>query len=1210
MTIELYFSNQLYQLADKFSEVVTDEVRGKDNILESSFVIVPNANLAKWLQLFLAEKNSIFMNVGFHYLEAGLWEMLATLDSGDNKPDMMDNDQLKILLLHILQNSDRSDADLLPITQYLFGEGEAKRPVDAARLWQLSEKIAHLFKEYEFHRTDMVRKWAASTTETEGMERCQQRLYGQLKILRAELAGRTGKQLLSMMEYADFVLSDSREEEGKTAGFQSIHFFGLSQISNFHLTLIGRLQAYYTIHIYTMNPSEKFRGDIKTPKEKQWIQRKNVKTLAIQTSEQDQGELFRQADNALLAAWGKPGRESIRLLCELTDYNFNACFTTSKQPTGILQRIQSDILALPSSAKEAELSGQDRSLQLVACPSIYREVETVYNSVLFNLEQDDTLQLTDIAILVPDISAYKPVFDSVFNRRTRQLVYNLVDSHAEIESIYGKAVMAILKLATGRFSRNEVFDLILNPCFMSRWKMGPDEMQTWVNWTSELNIFHTFDSESKVARGYPASGNFTWKQGLERLRLSKIMAAPNVTDPAGFTHYQGHVPFSDVKTGDADLVEKFCMVIESLHHAVSRLNSKGISGEQWKQRFFQICDQLIEIPEDFKGETVVRQALFKAFDNLELYDRLQKGASPSVLDVDLIREFIRANLGSISGGHGNYLTGGVTISALQPMRPIPFRIVYVLGMEEGHFPGKADLSSLDLRLSRRRIGDISLPERNCYLFLEMLLSVREKLYISYIARDLQKDQLQQPCSVINQLKRYVELEILSGKQLFRASEVPLTGSSDRYLNPDAISAWSDVLVNNSLTDRVAYYRIHRLWETFKHQASPDDLERVGRFDPDLSFGITASDAEDRQVEKITMGQLKKFLEHPVRQKIQRHLGLYDEEETIEDVILREDEPFFSEFPLDYRLKMDPIKLWMDSHFSEMNADTSESDPEAFCRLLYDACRRKSQTPEGAFADIDRDEIMGHVRRIVETLNPILEQMESAKQLFRAVLIGDPAEESIFSDSRLALKRFNPLCLTVETMNSASETVTREVELHGQLPWVWKDADDAWHVMVLTGSGKNPGEPDKYVLGPVLFYLICLAGDESSQWIESSDITLHIVYREIVKEWTYRFDRETAEAYLAELVSNVLNQSMAVWLPFEIVTSRKRSIQPHKMQEDEVSDVIRMQFAAEIEDAFTEEEDYLIRIAKPTIPVDAFDRVRRRFKIYFDRTESQKSQAVL
>jgi hypothetical protein len=109
--------------------------------------------------------------------------------------------------------------------------------------------------------------------------------------------------------------------------------------------------------------------------------------------------------------------------------------------------------------------------------------------------------------------------------------------------------------------------------------------------------------------------------------------------------------------------------------------------------------------------------------------------------------------------------------------------------------------------------------------------------------------------------------------------------------------------------------------------------------------------------------------------------------------------------------------------------------------------------------------------------------------------------------------------------------------------------------------------------------------------------LHIVYREIVKEWTYRFNRETAAAYLIELLSNVLNPLTAAWLPFEIVTSRK--CRPHKMRADEVNDVIRRQFAAEIDDAFTEEEDYLIRIAKPAIPADAFDRVRRRFKIFFD-----------
>ncbi|MFO7557177.1 MAG: exodeoxyribonuclease V subunit gamma [Desulfobacterales bacterium] len=1197
MAIELFFSNELVQLADKLSDIVADENRSKANIFNAPVVIVPNANLAKWLQLFLAKRNSIFMNIDFQYLEAGLWDMIAALDSGKNKPEMLDNDLLKILLVHALQNLKGNVPDLLPVTRYLMREDGHQNPDYAARLWQLSEKLAHLFREYEFHRIGMIQNWLAGTAVQDSMERCQQQLYLKLKTKRNGLESRTGKKLLSMMEYADKVLSESGPGAEKAADNKFIHFFGLSQISDFHLKLIGRLQDYYTVFIYALNPSKEFWEDIKTPGEKRWVQRKNIKGLAIRTEEKEQGELFQYDDNPLLAAWGKPGRESVRLLCELTDYDFNACFTTQKPATGILQRIQNDIFTLSSAVREAEAFDQDRSLQIIACPSVYREVETVYNSILFNLEQNSDLQLTDIAILVPDISTYKPVFDAVFNRNPRCLDYNLVDSHAEIESVYGKAILSILTLVTGRFSRNEVFDLIMNPCFASRWKIGQEEVQAWAGWAEALNVFHTFDRETKTARGYPASGTYTWKQGLQRLRLSRIMAAPNAPDTARLWHFQELVPFNDEKTGDVDLVEKFCMVIEALHHAVNAFNVKNATGEQWKQVFFGVCDQLIEIPEDFKGEFVVQQTLINAFDNLVLYDRLQGDASETTLDVDLIKEFIRANLSAISGGHGDYLTGGVTISALQPMRPIPFRIVYVLGMEEGNFPGRAELSSLDLRLLKRRIGDISLPERNCYLFLEVLLTVQDKMYICYVSRDLQKDRIRQPCSVVNQLRRYVEQEVFTNGQRFQIMEIPLSGSSKRFLDPEAINTWSDVLINYSTADRLACYRANRLWEKFNQSALADDLKRLERFNPDWSVDVDKPAAGDRQVERITSKQLKKFLEDPVRQKTQRHLGLYDEEETIEDLILREDEPFFSEFPLDYHLKTDPVRQWLDMLFSSQDTDTARPAPEDIYNLVYDQYRRKSRTPEGAFAEMDRNELRGHVCRIVETLNPVLDQMQSARKLYRAVFIGEQTGEPIPSGINLGLKRFEPLSMTVQTVSHTSEDVTCDVELHGQLPWVWQDAESRWHALVLTGSRRKPKEPDKYVFEPVIFYLLCLSGENSCRWIGTSGITFHIVYRERLVEWTYNFDQETARMYLNDLVSDYLNQSLAVWLPFEIIS--KLPVRPHKVPDDAVDDLIREQFFIELEGAYSEVDDYLVRITKPAVPLDAFDRVRGRFKIFFD-----------
>ena len=134
--------------------IFTTLLRTPDN----KAVIVPNANLGKWLQLFLARARGVCLNVDFQYLETGLWSMLETIDPNDDSPDMLDVDRLKIMLLRVLQNLDPGDADFFPVTRYLYGEEGRKGPDFAGKLWQLAEKLAHLFNEYEFHRADMIRR--------------------------------------------------------------------------------------------------------------------------------------------------------------------------------------------------------------------------------------------------------------------------------------------------------------------------------------------------------------------------------------------------------------------------------------------------------------------------------------------------------------------------------------------------------------------------------------------------------------------------------------------------------------------------------------------------------------------------------------------------------------------------------------------------------------------------------------------------------------------------------------------------------------------------------------------------------------------------------------------------------------------------------------------------------------------------------------------
>ncbi|MBL7205437.1 MAG: exodeoxyribonuclease V subunit gamma [Desulfobacteraceae bacterium] len=1202
MAIELYFSNQLEELADKFAATVDLENQVNRNILEGPLTIVPNQNLKKWLQLTLAKKQSVFMNVDFQYLESGLWNLLARLDRGAEKPEMVDGCFLRMLLLYGLQGLGQNEPEFTPLRQYLLEPDGRKGPDYPVKLWQLTEKMVRLFEEYEFHRSEMIQQWLENKNQPVGMEFCQQRLYLRIRKLRDRYVQRSGKPILSMREYADVVFAPGRIDLGEDVSRKFVHIFGLSQVSRFHLGLIGRLKDYYDLFSYALNPCREFWEDIKTPQEKRWVQRKNARRLEVTQEEIDLGELLEEESNALLASWGKPGRENIRLLCQLTDYDFNACFTKEEDATSVLHGVQNHILTLSNKNDITKKFPQDRSLQIVAAPGIYREVETVYNNILYNLEKDVKFQLTDIAILVPDISKYKPVIDSVFNRRPRRLLYNLVDSRADIESVYGQAILGILDLAAGRFSRKEVFDLILNPCFMNKWLIGSEEVNIWAKWAESLNIFHSFDKKAKEEKGYQESSYYTWKQGLQRLRLSRILSAPGEGGGDGFRHFCEFVPFYDVNTGDVDLMEKFSIIIEKMHSGVMDIAGLRASGEEWKSRFLKICDDLLEVPSDLRGEAAVQQSLIEAFGDLKIYDELlrdrsvQEGVEPN-LDIEVIREFIKTSLRSISGGYGDYLTEGVTISALQPMRPIPFKIIYVLGMEEGAFPGQADASSLDLRLLKRRIGDISLPERNCYLFLEMLLSVRDKLYISYIAKDLQKDRIIQPCSVVNQLRRYLEQEILPQGRPFSIIDIPLKGSSERYLARDALNETSDVLINYSLADRIAFYREHGLWEEVTSNAPEETNENLQAFFPDFGVEGERSQKDKRIVEKITLKQLKKFLEDPVSHGMKRHLGVYDEEETIEEITLREDEPFYSEFPVDYNLKIVPLKLWLDIH-SAGGIKVGEQTPEEIYDSVYESLQRNSTTPEGAFAELDRNELRDDVSARAGILSQVLTEMGSDEETYRAFFVGEGTDEQISSTNKLPIERFDPVRLTVRTADSLGEEIETRVELHGQLPWTWKDHGGDWNTMVLTGSGKTPKkkEPDKYILEPLLFWMFCLMSDDGRHRVGDPKITFHVVYKEEVKGWTYAISEGAAREYMGRLVSDYLNQEKIEWLPFEVVTSR--SIKPHKLADEEIDEAKREIFHAQLRDAYAEEKSFLIRLAKPIIPDDAFDKVRDRFQIFF------------
>ena len=98
----------------------------------------------------------------------------------------------------------------------------------------------------------------------------------------------------------------------------------------------------------------------------------------------------------------------------------------------------------------------------------------------------------------------------------------------------------------------------------------------------------------------------------------------------------------------------------------------------------------------------------------------------------------------------------MTFCALLPMRSIPFRVVCLLGMDDGVFPRVRRAPSFDLMSAAPEPGDRSLRDEDRQLWLETLLSAREHLLISYVGRSVRDNRELPPSVVLSELVDHLD----------------------------------------------------------------------------------------------------------------------------------------------------------------------------------------------------------------------------------------------------------------------------------------------------------------------------------------------------------------------------------------------------------------------------------------------------------------------
>jgi exodeoxyribonuclease V gamma subunit len=1174
----LYLAPDPRTLADRLAENLDSQAKAGDFFTPAT-VVVPNRYLRKWLRLWLARRLDIAINLDFQDLEDALWKLLRQVDPDQSRtaPEPIDENVYRLMVLSILL--EEKEPALAPLRRYLQLDEKSLSRLSCRRAWDLANRLGSLLRDYEYHRQDaLIQPWlqnrfglGSASEYHQMMERAQRAVF--LHITREPdgrraLLNRLGES--AFKTFPQYAMELMTRGSAPTAIARTVHLFGFSQVNALHAKTIAWLGQSFDVRFYHLNACAAEGGGL---------------------------------ENELLRLWGRAGTESLGLV-ESTGFDverlpaYEAPKKGKKKPASVLDRLHDQLLG--KAAAKNRLA-QDTSLQIFGCHGPAREVETVYNSILHNLNSDPTLRQTDIAVLVTDMPKYRAVLQAVFERPPHRLQYNMVDFNAAGLSMFGQALLGMLDLALESFSRSRVFQVILNPCFLARLKVDRVQAMTWLEWAESLGIHQGWDADEKEQQGYPHTPFYAWRLGLQRLRLGRFMdtSEDGATSQSRFGDV---IPFADFASTEREHLDAFCRAVEGLLPTLARLRSSAMTGVRWARSLDRLVQEFLDVPADRPEEAQVRVELIACIEKLDAWDSLHTASRKSPgLPLALVREYVQSQLEVLEGNRGEYLIGGVTISALQPMRPVPFEIIYVIGMGEALFPGSNALSSFDLRGAARLPGDVRPAEARQYDFLESVVAAQQKLYLLYDNYDLQKDRPLLPAVPLLQLQRYLGQNVLQCE--FQFVEMPAQADDARYLDPAKQPTHQDLLVQPADTDRCLALLAARRTNRLEFDAAQDAewASRWAAFQIDFAIPPSAASTPAKSV-NVTLSDLKRFLQLPAQESLRRHLRVEEQDERALD----DEEPLVTTQQIAGALVRQTIQQLVLSTAQTGVQQAVAGWQDRFINTYADG-RLCSRVPDDAFGAIDQAALLSDLQERIHGQGQIETFLrEQAGQTFCGpVLLGE-------SLTPLGAKMRFP-ALTLRAGHELPADAPHEVRLLGSMPFAWH-SPGRFEILIVTNSKQIDGkEIHPSMIEPALFHLALLASAEpnadgmaAQRWLAQREFRLHVSHQAGIQTWTYPANSiTTAEAlsYLASLTRDLLDPQQIDLLPFDLVAKHKEL--KAAMHDEFATQITPDVFVAMLEDEVADVRENpfsmfpippLVEMVHAQVPADALAKVQRRFRL--------------
>jgi exodeoxyribonuclease V gamma subunit len=827
--------------------------------LESEIILVQSNGVAEWLKIALAEEVGVCAATRVALPARFLWEAYRGMLGRERVPQRSPFDKAPLTwrLMRLLPALLAGEV-FLPLRHFL-GDGDPERRL------QLAERLSDLFDQYQVYRADWLDDWAAGRDQLRNArdqaialpadQRWQAQLWRAVNDSLPAPLRQTGRATI----HSEFVRAAEAGEAPAGRLPRRVVLFGISALPYQTLQAVAALSRHCQVLLAVPNPCQFYWGDIIEGREllkasrKRQQQRGGVDLSAIPLEE------LHAHSHPLLASWGRQGRDFVRMLDEFDTEaagrfdNLRIDLFSEGEGDTLLGQVQAavrDMLPLGEHPR-ATPRAQDRSIEFHVAHSVQREVEVLHDQLLswFAAGSEPALRPRDVVVMVPDIDTFSAAIHAVFEQHKRSdaryIPFEIGDVKDRSVNPLLVALEWLLRLPQQRCRQSEVRDLLDVPALAARFGLTEADLPTLGHWIEGAGVRWGLDQQHRDGLGLGSAGEQNaWIFGVRRMLLGYASGAG--------ASFRGIEPYAEVGGLDAALAGSLAQLIETLLAWRAGLSQPRTPAE-WGDQARALLAAFFDASEE--GDRLTLGQLQEALQSwLETCDNAQFAEA---VPLAVLREAWLGALDEPTLNH-QFVSGGVTFCSLMPMRAVPFRVVCLLGMNDGDFPRRARQADFDLLAlpGMARPGDRSRRDDDRYLMLEAVLAARDKLYISWVGRNVRDNSEQPPSVLVSQLRDYLKagwdlkLEAMT-------TEHALQPFSRRYFEQGGLPTYA------------GEWRAAHVAEGAGHEAALPPFELQGDY-------------------RLTLRELTQFLKQPVRYFFRQRLAVkFVDADTLGD----DEEPF-------------------------------------------------------------------------------------------------------------------------------------------------------------------------------------------------------------------------------------------------------------------------------------------------------------------------------